>query len=81
MVFAAPSGLALRALRDGASLIVSPEVDAVADSISDEAEAALALVLSADLVGPGIIVRLCCSMTDATADVRVGSGLSIASQR
>jgi hypothetical protein len=57
------------------------DVEAVASTegagVADAAEA-WALALSADR---GIIVRACCSVADATAYARVGSGLRSASQR
>jgi hypothetical protein len=49
--------------------------------VSAPAIATFAFSFSVDPVGPGATVRLCCSVKDATADVRVGSGLSIVSQR
>ena len=59
--------------------------DSLAPDISATAVAAFDLVLLAepppDSTGRGTIVLPCCSPMDATAFVRVGSGLNIASQR
>jgi len=49
--------------------------------VSAPAIATFAFSFLVDSVGPGTIVRLCCSVKDATADDLVGSGLSIVSQR
>ena len=84
------SDLALRAGRDAASSIGALEPPSPTALVSKVADAAFAfglLLKTAESVGLvalsifGTRVRPCCSVPDATAEVRVGSGLSSVSQR
>lgn len=74
---------ARRELRSAFDLVIA--FGSLEPAISVAAVAAFDLVLLADSppdsTGPGTIVLPCCSPMDATAFVRVGSGLNIASQR
>ena len=84
------SDFALRVLRGGAaSSVCTLEPRSPTAAVSKVAEAALAFCLVESAVSVGLvavpalgnIVRPCCSVPEATAEVRVGSGLSNASQR
>ncbi len=74
------SDLGRRVTRVGGSSFVVVESGPLAAVDSMLAPAALDFSFGKDAPGRGTIVRPCCSVTDATAEVWVGSGLSIASQ-
>ncbi len=84
------SDLARRRLSGAASLVCILELPSPGVLVSRVADPPFAFGLLVETVPSvgvvalfalGAIVRPCCSVPEATADVRVGSGLSNASQR
>ena len=77
------SGFARRPVGVFVSPVESALAGAVAVELSPAAAAVAAFAVSfvTPVTGPGTIVRLFCSATEATASVLVGSGFKKASQR